>query len=160
MNFNVKEAFNFLFGSAELDHEKLKKIRNSLGQSFSTFSVRFSSFRFDFDLVRIKFESFTVIIFHNSFIYFKLTIKKKQWKSRTFFVKRTESNWIRLNWFDQTESNFLNSSIFLWVRFDGSEFIKTSKYCRNSDSANSCLFNSVRFGSRSEKNFAIVLKAN
>ena len=54
MGSNAKQALNS-------DHENFKKkfkFRNSFGRSFYTLPIRF-----DFDLVRIKFESFTVKAF-------------------------------------------------------------------------------------------------
>ena len=46
-----------MFSSVEPNHKNLK-IRNSLGGLFSVFSIRFAAIRID--LVRIKFESFTL----------------------------------------------------------------------------------------------------
>jgi hypothetical protein len=62
MDSNAKEALNLEFGSAEPNHENLKKlkkkikIRHSFGLSFPTFD----SIHFDFDLIRIKFESISL----------------------------------------------------------------------------------------------------
>ena len=55
MDFNAKETLNS------------SSIRHSFGGSFTLFSIRFSTIRFDLDLIRIKFEIPAVIEQENNF---------------------------------------------------------------------------------------------
>jgi hypothetical protein len=68
MDFNSKKTLNSSSVRPDRIMIYLKKIKNSFGRSFSIFSIRFFcsiryiSVRFDFDLIRIIFKSFTVLM--------------------------------------------------------------------------------------------------
>jgi hypothetical protein len=92
--FNAKDTFNL--NSVWSNHENLKKKQKKVKNSklvLQKFSLAFTSDRFDFDKVRIKFESFPVLLCQKIFLYifileileFNASLGRKKSNILTFF---------------------------------------------------------------------------